>query len=61
MSLSNPPQAAVWPPMARNALTRSPTRSGCRTAKVKVAGHPESLAEDLARVRAELDRPSNIG
>ncbi|MFD0360562.1 o-succinylbenzoate synthase [Nocardia sp. GCM10030253] len=26
--------------------------SGCRTAKVKVADHPESLAEDLARVAA---------
>ncbi|TQJ01776.1 O-succinylbenzoate synthase [Amycolatopsis cihanbeyliensis] len=26
--------------------------SGCRTAKVKVADHPESLAEDLARVEA---------
>ncbi|WSV84476.1 o-succinylbenzoate synthase [Nocardia sp. NBC_01009] len=27
-------------------------KSGCRTAKVKVADHPESLAEDLARVAA---------
>ncbi len=27
-------------------------RSGCRTAKVKIADHPESLAEDLARVEA---------
>lgn len=26
--------------------------SGCRTAKVKVADHPESLGEDLARVEA---------
>ncbi|MEV0294397.1 o-succinylbenzoate synthase [Nocardia sp. NPDC050710] len=26
--------------------------SGCRTAKVKVADHPESLSEDLARVEA---------
>jgi o-succinylbenzoate synthase len=31
------------------------TRSGCRTAKVKVADHPESLAEDLARVEAVRD------
>ncbi|MGH3787713.1 MAG: o-succinylbenzoate synthase [Pseudonocardiaceae bacterium] len=31
------------------------TKSGCRTAKVKVANHPESLAEDLARVEAVRD------
>ena len=30
-------------------------KSGCRTAKVKVADHPESLAEDLARVEAVRD------
>ncbi len=30
-------------------------RSGCRTAKVKVADHPLSLAEDLARVEAVRD------
>jgi O-succinylbenzoate synthase len=29
--------------------------SGCRTAKVKVADHPQSLAEDLARVEAVRD------
>ena len=29
--------------------------SDCRTAKVKVADHPESLAEDLARVEAVRD------
>ncbi|MEU8895372.1 o-succinylbenzoate synthase [Nocardia sp. NPDC048505] len=29
--------------------------SGCATAKVKVADHPESLAEDLARVEAVRD------
>ncbi|MDQ3989080.1 MAG: o-succinylbenzoate synthase [Actinomycetota bacterium] len=29
--------------------------SGCGTAKVKVADHPESLAEDLARVEAVRD------
>jgi O-succinylbenzoate synthase len=28
------------------------SRSGCRTAKVKVADHPESLREDLARLEA---------
>ncbi|MGH4024064.1 MAG: o-succinylbenzoate synthase [Pseudonocardiaceae bacterium] len=30
-------------------------QSGCRTAKVKVADHPESEAEDLARVEAVRD------
>ena len=30
-------------------------RSGCRTAKVKVADHAESLVEDLARVEAVRD------
>ncbi|WP_067844878.1 o-succinylbenzoate synthase [Nocardia lijiangensis] len=29
--------------------------SGCRTAKVKVADHPDSLGEDLARVEAVRD------
>jgi o-succinylbenzoate synthase len=31
------------------------TRSGCRTAKVKVADHPDSLAEDVARLEAVRD------
>ncbi|MEO7196226.1 MAG: o-succinylbenzoate synthase [Pseudonocardiaceae bacterium] len=30
-------------------------KSGCHTAKVKVADHPESLADDLARVEAVRD------
>lgn len=30
-------------------------RSGCRTAKVKVADHPDSLGEDLARLEAVRD------
>jgi len=30
-------------------------RSGCRTAKIKIADHPDSLAEDLARVEAVRD------
>ncbi|MGQ0775514.1 MAG: o-succinylbenzoate synthase [Pseudonocardiales bacterium] len=30
-------------------------RSGCATAKIKVADHPKSLAEDLARVEAVRD------
>src|SRR5690606_40264600 len=32
-------------------------RSGCRTAKVKVADHPGSLAEDQIRVEAVRDAP----
>ncbi|WP_040793812.1 o-succinylbenzoate synthase [Nocardia paucivorans] len=31
------------------------TTSGCHTAKVKVADHPDSLSEDLARVEAVRD------
>ncbi|MBA2472163.1 MAG: o-succinylbenzoate synthase [Pseudonocardiales bacterium] len=58
-----------WPPPVRERIpinctvpTVGPKRaheitagSGCRTAKVKVADHPESLAEDLARVEAVRD------
>ncbi|GAB3162131.1 o-succinylbenzoate synthase [Myceligenerans halotolerans] len=39
---------AVGPERAHEIVTRS----GCSTAKVKVADHPESLSEDLARVEA---------
>ncbi|WP_036567741.1 o-succinylbenzoate synthase [Nocardia sp. BMG51109] len=39
---------AVGPQRAHDIVTAS----GCRTAKVKVADHPESLSEDLARVEA---------
>jgi o-succinylbenzoate synthase len=42
---------AVGPEHAREIAADS----GCRTAKVKVADHPESLAEDLARVEAVRD------
>ncbi|MEJ2579523.1 MAG: o-succinylbenzoate synthase [Kineosporiaceae bacterium] len=42
---------AVGPEHARRIVAAS----GCRTAKVKVADHPESLAEDLARVEAVRD------
>lgn len=31
------------------------SKSGCSTAKIKVADHPESLSEDLARVEAVRD------
>jgi o-succinylbenzoate synthase len=42
---------AVGPERARSIAAES----GCRTAKVKVGDHPESLAEDLARVEAVRD------
>jgi o-succinylbenzoate synthase len=42
---------AVGPERANELVAAS----GCRTAKVKVADHPESLAEDLARVEAVRD------
>jgi len=42
---------AVGPERAREIAAGS----GCRTAKIKVADHPESLAEDLARVEAVRD------
>ncbi|NIJ10954.1 O-succinylbenzoate synthase [Saccharomonospora amisosensis] len=42
---------AVDPERAREIAANS----GCRTAKVKVADHPESLTEDLARVEAVRD------
>lgn len=58
-----------WPPPVRDRIPINCTvpavgpehayeitaGSGCRTAKVKVADHPESLAEDLARVEAVRD------
>jgi o-succinylbenzoate synthase len=40
------------PPERAHAIVAS---SDCRTAKVKVADHPDSLAEDLARVEAVRD------
>lgn len=42
---------AVDPDRARDIVTTS----GCRTAKIKVADHPDSLREDLARVEAVRD------
>lgn len=42
---------AVGPERAHDIAARS----GCRTAKIKVGDHPESLAEDLARVEAVRD------
>ncbi|MGH3940612.1 MAG: enolase C-terminal domain-like protein, partial [Pseudonocardiaceae bacterium] len=43
--------AAVEPDRAHQIAATS----GCATAKVKVADHPDSLAEDLARVEAVRD------
>lgn len=37
------------------------TASGCGTAKVKVADHPDSLAEDLARLEAVRDALGSAG
>jgi len=48
---------AVGPERAHDITARS----GCRTAKVKVAEHPESLAEDLARVEAVRDALGSHG
>lgn len=42
---------AVGPERAHEIVSSS----GCKTAKVKVADHPESLSEDLARVEAVRD------
>ncbi|WP_067516205.1 o-succinylbenzoate synthase [Nocardia uniformis] len=42
---------AVGPDRAREIVAAS----GCRTAKIKVADHPDSLGEDLARVEAVRD------
>jgi o-succinylbenzoate synthase len=42
---------AVGPERAHEIVTGS----GCSTAKVKVADHPDSLAEDMARVEAVRD------
>jgi O-succinylbenzoate synthase len=48
---------AVGPEQAHAAVLRS----GCRTAKVKVADHPGSLADDLARVEAVRDALGSAG
>lgn len=48
---------AVGPERAREITATS----GCRTAKVKVADHPGSLGEDLARVEAVRDALGHDG
>ena len=49
--------AAVEPDRAHQIAATS----GCATAKVKVADHPDSLAEDLARVEAVRDALGPLG
>ncbi|OAH13997.1 L-Ala-D/L-Glu epimerase [Streptomyces jeddahensis] len=46
------PVNATVPAVAPERAFEIVAHSGCRTAKVKVADHPDSLAEDLARVEA---------
>jgi O-succinylbenzoate synthase len=48
---------AVGPEQAHAVVTRS----GCHTAKVKVADHPGSLPDDLARVEAVRDALGPLG
>ena len=48
---------AVGPERAHEIVTAS----GCRTVKIKVADHPDSLAEDLARVEAVRDALGSTG
>ena len=46
------PVNAIVPAVGPERAHAIVARSGCRTAKVKVADHPDSLSEDLARVEA---------
>jgi O-succinylbenzoate synthase len=49
------PVNAIVPAVGPQRAHEITARSGCRTAKVKVADHPDSLAEDLARLEAVRD------
>ncbi|MGH2732829.1 MAG: o-succinylbenzoate synthase [Actinomycetota bacterium] len=49
------PINAIVPVVAPERAHQITASSGCRTVKVKVADHPDSLAEDLARVEAVRD------
>ncbi|MBF6356622.1 o-succinylbenzoate synthase [Nocardia higoensis] len=49
------PVNCIVPAVDAERAHRMVLDSGCRTAKVKVADHPESLPEDLARVAAVRD------
>jgi O-succinylbenzoate synthase len=46
------PVNCIVPAVGPDEAAAVVARSGCRTAKVKVADHPSSLSEDLARVEA---------
>lgn len=57
------PVNAIVPAVGPERAFEIVARSGCRTAKVKAADHPDSLSEDLARVeavRAALGPGGNI-
>jgi O-succinylbenzoate synthase len=49
------PVNAIVPAVDPEQAHAAAVRSGCRTAKVKVADHADSLADDLARVEAVRD------
>lgn len=49
------PVNCIVPAVDPERAHRIVAESGCRTAKVKVADHPDSLAEDIARVEAVRD------
>jgi o-succinylbenzoate synthase len=49
------PVNAIVPAVDPDRAHAVTTRSGCRTAKVKVADHPGSLRDDVARVEAVRD------
>jgi O-succinylbenzoate synthase len=49
------PINAIVPAVGPERAHRIVAASGCHTAKIKVADHPDSLAEDLARVEAVRD------
>lgn len=49
------PVNCIVPAVGPDEASRITVGSGCRTAKVKVADHPRSLAEDIARLEAVRD------
>jgi len=49
------PVNAIVPAVGPEQAHAAAARSGCRTAKVKVADHPGSLPDDIARVEAVRD------
>jgi O-succinylbenzoate synthase len=49
------PVNCIIPTVEPEEARRLAAESSCRTAKIKVASHPDSLAEDIARVEAVRD------